>query len=286
MSFNKVVIQQVDMDTALTAFLLGVSPQDNIVTTKNDALVEDLSDPKVLCIEAGGSGQVELNNFDHHNTTDVLPPACYQALKARGKDTSLLLGKLAEYVSAMDQRATNVLGQSPGFPTLSDIFSGMRLSIKDPVEQLRAGISIFNIIVEEQIDPFGLMPEKGVWQSWLITKKEQKEALAKISSEAEIFTSKNGIKIGYLQTSLVGVHGLLYQLGCQVVIAYSPNFGEPPIAKYSIGGNNIKVDNLLPSISELESSWGGPAHGTIIASPRTGSRLTPEQIKNIVINRL
>ncbi len=32
----------------------------------------------------------------------------------------------------------------------------------------------------------------------------------------------------------------------------------------------------------LESGWGGPAHGTIIASPRGGSRLDPEVVKRLV----
>jgi len=138
----KVIIQQVDMDTALTAFLRGVTPADEIVAVKEQASPDDLADPNTLCIEAGGSGQVDQNNFDHHNTELPLPPACRQTLEASTRAGPALC-RLVDYVTAIDVAGPTALGPAPGFPTLSDVFSGMRLSLKDPVEQLKAGLTIF-----------------------------------------------------------------------------------------------------------------------------------------------
>ncbi|HID54984.1 TPA: hypothetical protein EYP37_00525, partial [Candidatus Poribacteria bacterium] len=86
---RKVVIQKVDLDTALTAFILGVSEEDDITPVRDKASADDLLNPNVICIECGGSGQVELSNFDHHDTDEELPPACVQAYKLRGDDEHL-----------------------------------------------------------------------------------------------------------------------------------------------------------------------------------------------------
>jgi hypothetical protein len=281
----KVIIQQVDMDTALTAFIREVTPADEIVAVKEQASPEDLADPSVLCIEAGGSGQVERNNFDHHNTELPLPPACRQALEASGREDPALR-RLVDYVAAIDAAGPQVLGPAPGFPTLSDVFSGMRLSIKDPVEQLKAGLTIFATVLREGLDPFGVMPEKPEWKNWIEAKRREDEGLAKARADAEVFVSHSGRKVGFLQTEYFGALGVLYELGCEVAIAYNPRFTPPsggdPILKYTIGGNGVRVDHLLPVLNALEPGWGGPAHGTIIASPRTGSRLDPETVKQLV----
>jgi hypothetical protein len=81
--------------------------------------------------------------------------------------------------------------------------------------------------------------------------------------------------------------GALYALGCEIAIAYNPCFRPPSggesIAKYTVSGNNgIRVDHILPHLNALEPGWGGPAHGTILASPRRGSRLSPAAVKNLV----
>lgn len=273
------------MDTALTAFIRGVSSADEIVAVKERASPEDLANPEVLCIEAGGSGQVALNNFDHHNTSLPLPPACRQALEASGRNDPAFC-RLVDYVAAIDAAGPTALGPAPGFPTLSDVFSGMRLSVKDPVEQLRAGLQIFATVLSQSLDPFGLMPERSEWQAWIEAKRREDEGLARARAEAEIFVSHSGRKAGFLQTEYFGALGVLYELGCEVAIAYNPRFTPPsggdPIPKYTIGGNGVRVDHLLPFLNALEPGWGGPAHGTIIASPRTGSRLDPETIKQLV----
>ena len=283
----RVVIQQVDMDTCLTALILGVSGGDEIVVVRDDATLADLADPAVLCVEAGGSGQVERNNFDHHNTTEPLPPACRQALERSGQSDPQL-ARLVDYVAAIDAGGPHALPPLPGlrFPTLSDVFSGMRLTNKEPVEQLRAGLGIFETVLIHGLDPFGLMPELPCWRPYLVAKRQNNEAIARAKAHAEILTSKQGVKVGYLETDFIGALGALYDLGCAVGIAFSPNFGDPTVPKYTIGGNGIRVSHLLPWLNARESGWGGPAHGTIIASPRTGSHLAPEEVKRIVQENL
>lgn len=80
--------------------------------------------------------------------------------------------------------------------------------------------------------------------------------------------------------------GALYELGCQVAIAFNLSFGKPPVRKYTIGGNRVRVDGLLSVLNDLEPGWGGPAHGTIIGSPRGGTQLDIDRIIAIVQEEL
>jgi hypothetical protein len=283
----KVVIQQADMDTCLTALLLGVSQEDEVVVVREDAAPVDLQDPTVLCIEAGGSGQVERQNFDHHNTTCLLPPACQQALQVTGCNDPVLV-RLVEYVTALEVSGPRVLPvlPAPGFPTLSQIFSGMRLVVQEPAAQLMAGLAIFTTVLTQGLDPFGLMPCLPAWQSFLAAKRQNTTAITQAKMQAEIFVSKRGLTVGFLETTAIGALGALYALGCAVAIGYTPRFGPASLPKYTIGGNGMQMLHLLPLLNALEPGWGGPAHGTIIASPRTGSRLTPAVVKCMVRKNL
>jgi hypothetical protein len=89
-----------------------------------------------------------------------------------------------------------------------------------------------------------------------------------------------------VETEVIGALGALYGRGCQIAIAYSPRFGNPPVPKYTIAGNGVRVDSLLQLLNEREAGWGGPAHGTIIGSPRVGSKLKPHEVKAIVQEHL
>ena len=281
----KVIIQQVDMDTALTAFILGVSERDDIVAIRGEAGREDLTDSKVICIEAGGSGNVGHNNFDHHDTEVELSPACVQAFKTRGELPKF--GKLVDYVAAVDINPTNLPKlPEPAFLTLSHLFSGMRLKIKGPKKQLLAGIEIFKKVLGMRLDPFGLMPEIPEWEEYLKVKRKEKKEIEKVEKNAEIFISRNGLKCGYLETDFIGAPRALYKLGCQIAIAYSPQFGDPPRAKFTISGNGVRIVSILPILDKLESGWGG--RETIIGSPREGkgTKLIPEKIKEIVKENL
>jgi hypothetical protein len=274
----KVVVQQVDLDTALTAYILGVKPEDEIVVVRNDAAPEDLTDPRVLCIEAGGSGQAHLGNFDHHNTSADLPPACRQALHWSGRNDPAL-HRLVDYAAAVDLGDPSFRGKQNGL-TLSSLFSGMRLAIKDPVAQLKAGMAVIEEVLARGFDPFDQMPRIEEWGPWIEAKRREQEALAKATPQ--LFVSLSGRQTGFIETTAIGAIGALYELGCEVAVAFSPRFGDPPRPKYSIGGRGVRVDHLLPHLAALEEGWGGPGHGTIIASPRTGSRLDAATVIELV----
>jgi hypothetical protein len=289
---RKVVIQKVDLDTALTAFILGVSEKDEIVVVRDKASPEDLADPEVICIECGGSGQTHLGNFDHHDTAEPLPPACLQAHRLRfGPKDNELLERLVDYVSLLDTQGPEALkahSKLPegAFPTLSDVFSGMLLITKDPKEQLVRGIQICEAVVKQGIEPWGLMPELPQWEGYLEAKRQNNEAIRKAIANAQFFETKSGLRAGFVETEVIGALGALYGRGCQIAIAYSPRFGNPPVPKYTIAGNGVRVDSLLQLLNEREAGWGGPAHGTIIGSPRVGSKLKPHEVKAIVQEHL
>lgn len=274
----KVVFQQADLDTCLTALLLCVSQSDEIIYRRGEATQDELANPENVCIEAGGSGEVHLNNFDHHNTSVLLPPACVQAHQLKGGDVQTR--RLVEYVAHIDQNPTR-LSPIAGL-TLSALFSGMRIAIGDPREQLLRGITLLQTMLTDGIDPFGPMPEHQDWQQYIDAKEEHRRGLDEVKDKAKIFTSRGGLTIGYVETIFIGALGTLYEIGCHVGIAFHPRFGNPPVPKHTIGGNNIRVDTLLPALTILERGWGGPVSGTILGSPRVGSCLTPEQLIAIV----
>lgn len=299
----RVVVQQVDMDTCLAALIVGISAADQVELVRSGACLEDLDDPTVLCIEVGGSGQVRLENYDHHEAGGPTAAACRQAWDAHGMSRiaglSAIPGgagaieRLVQYVEVVDTAGPTALppAPEPSFPTLSALFSGMRLAITDPVEQFRRGLDILARLLEEGIDPFGLMPQRSEWLSYLEAKRRDIEGVAKAKAAAETFITQRGRRVGFLETEFIGALGALYELGCEVAIAYNPRFLSPsggdPIAKYTIAGNNgIRVDHLLPTLNGREAGWGGPAHGTIIASPRNGTRLTPREIRHLVGNHV
>jgi hypothetical protein len=281
----RVVISQVDMDTALAAWLLGVSTKYEIIVVPREACPADLLDPSTFCIEAGGSGQTHLGNFDHHNTELPLPPACRQVFELMG-NASPAVDRLVHYVECIDTGLRERTSAPAAFPTLSALFSGMRLSVSDAAGQLFAGFDIYRVVLEEGLDPFGVMPHRKEWRVWIERKCQERESLAREVSKSSIFISKEGRRIGFLETSVIGGPGALYRLGCDVGITYSPRFGTPPVAKYTIGSNVIRVDMLLAHLNQMEEGWGGPSHGTIIASPRSGSKLTSSEVIAIVSEHL
>lgn len=279
---HKVVIQKADLDTCLTALVLGVSPTDEIVVVRQGADPEDLKNPSVLCIEAGGSGQIHLNNFDHHNSEN-LPTACEQALAVRGGNERIQ--KLVKYVAAVDANLGKLRrnGQPVPQPTLSAIFSGMKLCVKDQKEQFLRGMELLRTVLKEQLDPFGAMPARPEWAAYLEAKQKNDAELEKAKANARCFTSKSGLTIGFLETEYVGALGLLYQLGCQVGIVYNPRYGEPPVKKYTIGSReeDVRVDGLLEELNKLDPGWGGRER--VIGSPLgKDSRLEPEEVAALV----
>ena len=54
----RVIIQKPDLDTCLTALIMGVTRDDDIVILRGDASEDDLGNSNILCIEVGYSGKI------------------------------------------------------------------------------------------------------------------------------------------------------------------------------------------------------------------------------------
>lgn len=278
---KKVLFSKVDMDTCLTAFVLGVSEEDEVIAIREEAEERYLNDPGVICIEVGGSGTAHLNNFDHHNFKGEIGTACEQAYEKMGTEEEALK-KLVDYVSAVDMNPKSLSPKD--FPTLSDVFSGMLLTYKDPKKELFKGMEIFQVVLEKKLDPFDTMPPLPEWAGYIEAKRKNDLEVKEAVKKASFVTSKSGLKIGYVEATVFGVIGELYDLGCDVAVAYNPEYGEPPVRKFTIAGKEVPVEHLTSYLNELEQGWGG--RKTIIGSPRRGSKLSLEVVVGIVKSNL
>ena len=278
----KVIIQKADLDTCLTGLILGVGSWDEVIGVRGDASPADLDDPQVLCIEAGGSGRIEQNNFDHHETDAYFPPACRQAYEHGGRKDERM-DRLVAYVSMVDE---NSKAHPPvPFPSLSNLFSGMLFVEKGAVSQFLAGMKLLLTAFDEGMDPFAAMPIRPEWQSYVAAKVENQKKLEEMLAHCEYFTSKTGLRIGFSEHDAIGGIGALYAQGCHVAVLYNPQFGEPPVPKFTIAGNNIHVGRLKGCFEKLEKGWGGTR--TILGSPQeTGTTLPKDEVLSIVRENL
>lgn len=274
-----VIIRQVDLDTAVTAVVLGVDEQNRILAAPAGATPVQLADSNVICIEAGGSGDVARNNFDHHDTRQALPPACVQALAQREGGHPALEG-LVRYAAAVDQRQP--LAAPAAFPTLSALFSGMRLSVPDPAVQLHAGLALLRTVLAREIDPFGTMPALPEWRGFIAARRAESDALAADLRRARLFRTNAGRLAGYVESRRFGALGGLYRMGCEIAIACHPAFGDPPRRKYSIGSTDVNLGELAAALNRLVPGWGGPAHGTVIASGPASAGLPAAVVQEMV----
>ncbi|KJR43567.1 hypothetical protein MCHI_000539, partial [Candidatus Magnetoovum chiemensis] len=163
----KVLIRKPDLDTCLTALILGVTEADDINVITNNASEQDILNPDVLCIEAGGSGLDALNNFDHHDPNKYFPPACVQAYTRKNLNNEKI-EKLTRYVCIVDEKTEK--HPVMDFPSLSNIFSGMMLLEKDKLKQFIKGIAILKTVVDNDIDPLSTMPDIEQWQPYKMIK--------------------------------------------------------------------------------------------------------------------
>ena len=155
----KVVFQTADLDTCLAGAILGITAVDDVVHRPHGAQREELSDPTVVCLEAGGSGDALLGNFDHHDTDLPLPPAATQVFHWLGRPPRF--DRLVEYTELVD------LGQrfrAPAFPSVSHLISGLRFAhAADSVTQFRRGVEVLVQIADLGLDPFENLPFREEW---------------------------------------------------------------------------------------------------------------------------
>ncbi len=276
---RRVRVGKIDLDTCGAAFLLGVSRADEVEILSCEASSEDLADPAVICIEVGMSGETQLNNWDHHGVSKDLPSATKQVWVARGEKEEY--SRLVEYIDLLDRKGIKSLGTS-----LADIFAGMLLITRDPVEQLFRGVEMLREVVHRGIDPFGLgrmsIEEIPGWSVFAAAKAENNRQVAAAVKEARWATTVHGRRMAYLETDFYGAPGALYEVGAEIVVVFSRHYGPNHIGKFTVAGNGIRVDAVLPDLNAREAGWGGPATGTIIGSPRQGSILNLEEVVDIV----
>jgi hypothetical protein len=271
------------MDTVLTALILGCRKTDEILWVEDQASKEYLEDPSIYCIECGGSGQVELGNFDHHNINLDLPPACVQAfLHCEINDPPL--ETMVRYVAGVDS-GERLQGDYKHFG-LSSLYSGMRLVHQNFLEQFWAGLEMFQNFLISEINPAGPIPFLSKWQSYREAKERQHKDLKKDIQRAEIFMTRSGIKGGFLESHYPGIHGLLRNLGCHITIASGLQNGDQCKQFYTISGFRLNLFPLIEKIEKYEQGWGGHTQGGIIGSPRAGTRLKKDQLIKIVSEEL
>jgi len=287
MSVKRVIIQQPDMDTCLTALILGVKKTDNISVRYSDASATELNNPEIYCLEAGGSGGGKNNNFDHHDPELYLPPACKQALEcSKLTNGHVAIEKLTDYVCCIDECKTVPPIE---FPSLSSLFSGMRLAVTGAIDQFFSGILILKTVIDFTIDPFGTMPNRPEWEEYISVKQEDIKIKTQIFTSRDFFFTSGGLKVGSISVPIgisggIGGFHFLYGLGCNIVVLFHPVFGNPPVRKFTIGSNSIGVSVLLQQLNELEAGWGG--RKTIIGSPRKGSNLSLDTVTQIIRNTM
>jgi len=199
---RRVLVGKIDLDTVGTAFLLGVARADKVEVLRGGAAsFEDLGNAEVICIEVGGSGRQSQNNWDHHGLGSESSSDCSATMQvwlsvgeawqerfakfaASVKKAGLVsfcssspwsvpwsVQRLVEYINTLDTEGPQSLGQKAEglFPTLSDLFAGLLLTERDPVEQLHKGIELLRDVVVGGWDPYGSFME--IWRYVNIAKR-------------------------------------------------------------------------------------------------------------------
>ena len=275
--------QKPDMDTVLSAVILGFDSADPLIECSPEASKELLARPEVYCIECGGSGQVDLRNFDHHDTHALLPPACVQAYSFKGCSNTYLL-QLVKYVQWVDEgRRFSKYHCQEGL-YLSNVYSGMLLMYESSIlEQFYHGVQLFKHVIEKKIDPWKPVPKISEWSPYFHHKNLQRQQLEKYASQINYYQTNSGLTAGYLCANLPGTHALLRRSGCTLSIAAGLS-KQNDLLYTTISSNQLSMLKLLPEISRIEKGWGGPCHGNIIASPKKGTCLSERDLVTLVCN--
>lgn len=293
---SEVLFGKVDLDTLTTALVLGLDPRRVAFRpVSGSAPSAALADKSVVAIEVGGSGRAPENNFDHHSCdgTGLNLSACAQALER--------LARLVRYVDELDRgvrRSEQV--ESGGFPSLSQLISGMLLVVKSLEERVEQGLEILRAVLHSGVDPYGGMESilDAVPQARLYarTKREHDRQFELVCTQAAWFMTKSGHKLAVVESIWIGAPAALYGKGAKIVIALNPTMRkhgkDGTYRKFTLAVNSSEVEGLtvFPALQELrtlEEGWGGPNHGGICGSPvDKDSSLSLEAVTQLVIEHL
>lgn len=276
--WSAVVIRKIDLDTSVAAWLLGVEGDGRILVRPGGALPVELADPHVLCIEAGGSGDVSRSNFDHHEPDGPKSPAAIQAFRARGLRDPYL-GRLAGYTAAVDLGIC--LRRWPGV-SLSSLASGIRLVLPTEEARLRTILALLTTFVNERLDPFAPVSPRREWVPFVDARRRARAGLQADLWRLRRYRSVRYGVVGVLITPHIGALGAVYAEGCDIAVAFDrdPDLGP---SKCTIGSRGISLHWLSGALQRLERGWGGPAHGTVLGSPTAGTSLGLDRVLSLAI---
>ena len=280
---KSVFIIKPDLDTLAAALVAGVRWHTHrLVVLPGPAPAAVLANPVCLCLECGGSGQVAHNNFDHHNGLG-LPPACVQAWQVF-RPRSRAVQALVAYAAAIDSGTapSQGLGECGSYTvSLGQVLGGMALLHPAPARSFWEGLRLLHEVVALGANPHNLAPHMhpaSLWAQYAASQQQQRSALQGQAHKVQRYAFAHTTML-VLATHHAGVHGLLRGMGGQVRLALRPlPGGRVQVSLSCEQGWQGVVAHFLAAICQQEPGWGGPDHGTIVASPRGGSRLGAEVI--------
>lgn len=285
LNYTLTIFRKPDLDTVLSAFILLRDFSGMILAIKGQACAQALANKKILCLECGGSGRTNEGNFDHHSGAVELPCAAEQAWNYVGRPQSL--SSLVSYVASVDT-ARMMPSCTTGNVSLSSLFSGMLLVYQTQCTRFRAGLRLLDAVCKFSAFPYDLkelINNHPEFLCYLHAKEEAKQKLEKEIDNVKTFYVKKYV-VKSLCTQVPGVHGLLRRLGADISIAGFKNSSSSILCMHwsisFLSNNKEIVDRVLCELNNIEKGWGGPTGGTILGSPFTGSKLSLQDIIEVL----
>jgi hypothetical protein len=270
-----VMSKKVDMDSCMTAaILLGSNTPENIELV-DLATPDQLADASIACIECGGSGRVELNDWDHHHydgdTTEkkYLPPACIQAAREK-------LGQIPSVVQAIGVWDEGKFAEFPEFREIQVVFNGMLLDVRNVAEQAKLGIQLCQKWLNGD---FSLSQDEKKWKK---VKSEYDIKIAEAMDAVEFIDTLSGRVVAYVESPFWGtLREIQNTIDSEDIVAVrNPANGKVTIALNPQGPGDLKF--ICELLNKLDPGWGGPITGKIIGSPQAGTKLEFNDIIDIV----
>ncbi|MDD7288030.1 MAG: hypothetical protein PUG89_10360, partial [Succinivibrio sp.] len=201
-----------DLDTVAAAALILNELPENIYVLMNNAEEKSLNHSSCLCLECGGDGLCSLNNFDHHEKSE-LPCAAVQAFNEY--KCSEKYRNLVNYVEYIDtgRGSFTSLSVDDSCCSISSLFSGMLSLYKSEITRFKKGFEFFKRIMEMPevlANPLAVPVDDPVLSRYYKAKNKITDALNK--EQDKIVKVDCAVPTMYLKTQLPGVHGLLHKL--------------------------------------------------------------------------
>lgn len=245
-----------------------------------EQLVAWLVDPEVVCIEVGGSGQANLNNFDHHQTGLELACALAQYVAKNGGDAAWR--KLAEYVNAFDSYGPSAVRDL----TVANIEKGMRLAAEDqkwPTEKLLAEVEVLLDAVldlggeADNAEVVAKVAAMGAFTPALARVAEEDRLIAELKTATQTIVLPSERKLGVVTSPYRGnAAAIVTGLGNDYAAVFNPAFqGGKWTFSVSFAHKSGDLTAFFAALNKIEPGVGGRA---AVGGSAQASKLTAEQI--------